>query len=52
MTFQHHKQLVLQPTARVKESQEPLKDLLAMHQKQDLGLKIVSTFLFQYVLCY
>ena len=44
MKFRHHIQLVLQPTARVKDSQKPLKDLLAMHQKQDLGLGIASTF--------
>ena len=38
-------QLVLQPAVRVKGSQKPLKDLSTMHQKQDLGLRIVSTFL-------
>ena len=38
-------QLVLQSTARVKGSQKPLKDLLAMYQQQDLGLGIASTFL-------
>ena len=31
-------QLVLQSTARAKDSQKPLKDPLAMYQKQDLGL--------------
>ena len=45
MKFQNHMQLVLQPTASVKDSQKPLKDLLAMHQKQDLGVGIVSAFL-------
>ena len=45
MKFRHHIQLVLQSTVRVKGSQKPLKDRLAMHQKQDLGLGIVSTFL-------
>ena len=40
-----HMQLVLQQTVRVKVSQKPLKDLLAMHQNQGLGLGIVSTFL-------
>ena len=38
-------QLVLQVTARVKVSQKLLKDLLPVHQKQDLSLVIVSTFL-------
>ena len=33
MKFQHHMQLVLQPTVRVKGSQKPLLDLLAMHQR-------------------
>ena len=37
-------QLVLQPRIRVKDSQKPLKDLVAMHQKQHLGQGIVSTF--------
>ena len=45
MKIRHHMQLVLQPTVRAKDSQKPLKDLLAMHQKQDVGLGIVSTFL-------
>ena len=31
-------QLVLQPTARVKDSENSLKVLLAIPQKQDLGL--------------
>ena len=38
MKFGHHIQLVLQSTARAKDSQRPFKDQLAMHQKQDLGL--------------
>ena len=38
MKFGHHIQLVLQSTARAKDSQRPVKDQLAMHQKQDLGL--------------
>ena len=37
--------IILQPTARAKDSQKPLKDPLAMYQKQDLGLGIASTFL-------
>ena len=45
MKFWHHLQLVLQSTARAKDSQKSLKDLLAMHQKQDRGLGIVSTFI-------
>ena len=45
MKFRNYMQLVLQPTARVKGSQKPFSDLLETHQKQDLGLGIVSTFL-------
>ena len=44
MKFRHHMQLVLQLTARVKDSQKAFEGL-AMHQKQDLGLGIVSNFL-------
>ena len=44
MKFRHHMQLVLQPTAPVKDNQKPLKDLLAMHQKQDLGLGLSPPF--------
>ena len=50
MNFRHHRQLVLQPKAHVKGSQKPLKDLLAMHQKQDLGLGTVYTFRLSFVL--
>ena len=45
MKFGHHMQLILQPTAPAKDSQKPLKDPLAMYQKQDLGLGIASIFL-------
>ena len=45
MKFRHHIQLVLQPKVSVKGSQKRLKDLLAMHQTQDLGLGIASTLL-------
>ena len=31
MKFRHNMQLVLQPIARVKDCQKPLKDLLAMY---------------------
>ena len=34
MKFRRRMQLVLQSTARVKDIQKPLKDLLPMHQKQ------------------
>ena len=44
MKFRHHMQLVLQSIVHVKGSQMPLKDLLATHQKQELGLGIVSTY--------
>ena len=44
MKFQHI-QLVLQQTVPVTGSQKPLKDLLTMHQKQDLSLGNASTFL-------
>ena len=44
MSLTHYMQLVLEPTARVKECQKPFKHLLAMHQKQDLGIGIISTF--------
>ena len=40
-----HMQLVLQPTTLVKDSQKPVKDLLAILQIQDLGLGIFSPFL-------
>ena len=45
MKFRHHMELVLQQRACVKDSQKPLKDLLAMHQRQDIGLGNFSTFL-------
>ena len=43
--IRHHIQLVLQLKVLVKRSQKRLKDLLAMHQTQDLGLGIASTLL-------
>ena len=45
MKFSHDLLLVLQPAARVKDSQAPLKNVLAMHKKINLGLGIISTFL-------
>ena len=36
MKFRHHMQSILQLTVLVKGSQKPLKDLLAIHQQQDL----------------
>ena len=45
MKLRHHMQLVLQPKVRAKGNQKPLKDLVAVHKKQDLSLGAVSIFL-------